>query len=211
MTLSPKSPARVEPAARDLRICFVGDSLVQGTGDPECLGWAGRVCARAARAGGGVTYYNLGVRRDTSEDIRRRWRDEVLRRLPPEVDGRVVLSFGTNDTTAHAGRARVVLEESLGHARAILEEAQPWRPLLVGPPYLGEPEQALRLRALSRGLSILCKELGVPFIEVFEALGGLASWRADVAAHDGMHPRAEGYELLAALVAASPAWQAWLG
>ncbi len=209
MTHSSKSQTRREPA-RDLRICFVGDSLVQGTGDPECLGWAGRVCARAARAGGGVTYYNLGVRRDTSKDIHRRWREEVLRRLPPEVDGRLVLSFGTNDTPAQEGRARVGLEESLAYARAILEEARPWRPLLVGPPYLREPEQAQRLRALSRGLSLLCQELAVPFIEVFEALGRSSPWCADVAAHDGMHPRAEGYAVLAQLVVASPAWQAWI-
>ena len=208
MTLAPKSPARVEPAARDLRICFVGDSLVQGTGDPECLGWAGRVCARA---GGGVTYYNLGVRRDTSADIHRRFQDEVLRRLPPGVDGRVVLSFGTNDTSAQAGRAGMALEESLAHARAILEQAQPWRPLVVGPPYLGEKEQALRLRALSQGLSCLCERLGVPFIEAFEALSGSVPWCTDVAAHDGMHPRAKGYEVLAELVAASRAWRAWIG
>ena len=211
MTVSPKSPARVEPTTRDLRICFVGDSFVQGTGDPECLGWAGRVCARAARSQGGVTYYNLGVRRDTSAEIHRRWREEMMRRLPPDVDGRVVLSFGTNDTTPQGRGARVALEESLGHARAILEEAKPWRPLLVGPPYLSEPEQALRLRSLSHGLCVLCKELGVPFIEAFEALARSAPWCADLAAHDGMHPRAEGYEALARLVLTSPAWQAWIG
>jgi lysophospholipase L1-like esterase len=211
MTLAPESPARVASGARDLRICFVGDSFVQGTGDPECLGWAGRLCARTARAGGGVTYYNLGVRRDTSADIRRRWRDEVLRRLPPEVDGRIVFSFGTNDTTAEAGQARVGLRESLDHARAILEDAAPWRPLVVGPPYLGEPEQALRLRTLSRSLFQLCQELGVPFIEVFEALGRSAPWCSDIAAHDGMHPRAAGYEVLAQLVGDAPTWQAWIG
>lgn len=211
MTLSRTSPARPEPEARDRRICFVGDSFVQGTGDPECLGWAGRVCARAARAGRNLTYYNLGVRGDTSADIHRRWRDEVLRRLPAEVEGRMVLSFGTNDTTVQAGGVRVLLEDSLGYARAILDGAKPWRPLLVGPPYLGEPVQALRLRALSAGLALLCEELGVPFIEVFETLARSARWCADVAAHDGMHPRAEGYEVLAELVAASPAWRAWIG
>lgn len=211
MTLSPKSLARVEPAARDLRICFVGDSFVQGMGDPECLGWTGRVCARAARAGGSITYYNLGVRRDTSADIRHRWREEVMRRLPPEVEGRVVLSFGTNDTTSQAGRARVALEESLKHARTILKDAAPWHPLLVGPPYLCEPEQAARLRALSDGLSILCQELGVPFVEAFEALGRSVPWCADIAAHDGMHPRAAGYAVLAQFVADSPVWQAWIG
>ncbi|HKE10495.1 MAG TPA: GDSL-type esterase/lipase family protein [Myxococcota bacterium] len=211
MNLAPESPTGVAAGARDLRICFLGDSFVQGTGDPECLGWAGRLCARAARAGSGVTYYNLGVRRDTSADIRRRWHDEVLRRLPPEVDGRIVLSFGTNDTTAQTGRARVGLEESLAHARAILKEAAPWRPLVVGPPYLREPDQSLRLRTLSGGLGHLCRALGVPFIEVFEALGRSPQWCSDVAAHDGMHPRAEGYEVLAQLVADAPAWQAWIG
>jgi lysophospholipase L1-like esterase len=158
-----------------------------------------------------VTYYNLGVRRDTSADIRRRWRPEVRRRLPSGVDGRIVLSFGTNDTAADLGRARLELDASLGHARAILEEARPWRPLLVGPPYLAEPEQAQRLRALSRGLSALCEELGVPFVEAFEALARSAPWCADLAAHDGMHPRAEGYQALAGLVAAAPVWRAWIG
>jgi len=211
MTASRRDHARAEPASRDLRLCFVGDSLVQGTGDPECLGWAGRVCARAAQGEASVTYYNLGVRRDTSADIHRRWRDEVLRRLPSDVDGRVVLSFGTNDTTAQAGRVRIDLQESLGHARAILEQARPWRPLLVGPPYLGEPEQALRLRALSHGLSTLCQEIGVPFIEAFEALARSTPWCEDLAAHDGMHPRAKGYRVLADLIVAAPAWRAWIG
>ena len=56
-----------------MRICFVGDSFVNGTGDPECLGWPGRICAAARRAGHDVTYYNLGVRRDTSGDVQARW------------------------------------------------------------------------------------------------------------------------------------------
>jgi lysophospholipase L1-like esterase len=29
----------------DIRICFVGDSFVNGTGDETALGWAGRLCA----------------------------------------------------------------------------------------------------------------------------------------------------------------------
>jgi hypothetical protein len=52
-----------------MRICFVGDSLVNGTGDPVGLGWVGRACAAARRRGHEVTCYNLGIRRDTSADI----------------------------------------------------------------------------------------------------------------------------------------------
>lgn len=32
-----------------MRICFIGDSFVNGTGDPECLGWAGRICVTARK------------------------------------------------------------------------------------------------------------------------------------------------------------------
>ncbi len=46
-----------------------------------------------------ITYYNLGIRRDTSTDIAKRWSQEVSLRLPKEYDGRVVFSFGLNDTT----------------------------------------------------------------------------------------------------------------
>lgn len=66
----------------DVRICFVGDSFVNGTGDPDYLGWTGRICVRTRQEGHDITYYNLGVRRETSIDIAARWQEEVSRRLP---------------------------------------------------------------------------------------------------------------------------------
>ncbi len=83
----------------DIRICFVGDSYVQGTGDPEYLGWAGRLCVNARRAGHNLTGYNLGVRRETSADIARRWLGECAPRLPAATDNYVLFSFGLNDVT----------------------------------------------------------------------------------------------------------------
>ena len=55
----------------DLRLCFVGDSFVNGTNDPDYLGWTGRVSILARGRGHMLTCYNLGVRRDTSSDDRR--------------------------------------------------------------------------------------------------------------------------------------------
>ena len=57
--------------AKDLRICFVGDSFVNGTGDETKLGWTGRVCAalEVNNPDLEITFYNLGIRRDTTEDI----------------------------------------------------------------------------------------------------------------------------------------------
>jgi acyl-CoA thioesterase-1 len=97
----------------DIRICFIGDSFVNGTGDPLCLGWTGRVSAAAIQQGYAVTSYNLGIRWETSADIAARWRDECARRLPAHSDGRVVFSFGANDTTVEQGRQRLCLEATL--------------------------------------------------------------------------------------------------
>ena len=122
-------------AVTDIRICFIGDSFVNGTGDPLCFGWTGRVCATAIQLGYLLTYYNLGIRRETSAEIAARWRDECARRLPPTIDGRVVLSFGGNDTTLEQGRQRLSLDATLHHLRAIVHEARRHYPtLLVGPP-----------------------------------------------------------------------------
>ena len=66
----------------DMRLCFVGDSFVHGTNDPEYLGWTGRVSILAWARGHQLTCYNLGVRRDTSSEIAARWESESQRRLP---------------------------------------------------------------------------------------------------------------------------------
>jgi lysophospholipase L1-like esterase len=104
----------------DICICFVVDSFVNGTGDPDYLGWTGRACSAAHQAGYAVTSYNLGVRRDTSTDIAARWRDECVRRLPDSCDGRIVFSLGVNNTTLENGVTRVRTEQSLINTRAIL-------------------------------------------------------------------------------------------
>src|SRR5688572_13311739 len=119
----------------ELRICFLGDSFVNGTGDPECLGWVGRICRAARGRGHDVTYYNLGIRRETSRELRARWQREAALRLPPASTGRLVFSFGVNDTTAEGPATRVPLAESLANAHAILAQARREHPtLLVGPP-----------------------------------------------------------------------------
>ena len=82
---------------RSIRVCFFGDSFVNGTGDDACLGWVGRACAAGRRRGVDLTCYNLGIRRDTSADVPQRWEREAQARLPPEHDGRLVFSFGAND------------------------------------------------------------------------------------------------------------------
>lgn len=197
-------------ARNSLRICFVGDSLVNGTGDPECLGWAGRVCARARHAGHDLTYYNLGVRRDTSADIAARWLAEVTPRLPDGVDGRVVFAFGVNDTVLEKGAMRVTTGVTLDNARAVLGACRErWPVLWIGPTPLLDDAHNLRIKVLSRHFAGLAAELNVPYLEVFDNLRGLLNWTAELRAGDGAHPGADGYAALAELVANWPAWDKW--
>lgn len=191
----------------DLRICFVGDSFVAGTNDPEYLGWTGRVAALARRRGYLLTCYNLGIRRETSSDIARRWLSEASCRLPEHCRTFLVFSFGVNDTTLENGRTRVAEAQNVENTRQILRAGQERHSvLLVGPPPIGDNDQNQRTEHLSRRMSEVAAQEGVPFLSVFEALSQDPVWMAEVNADDGAHPRAAGYEKLAALVDRWPAW-----
>jgi acyl-CoA thioesterase-1 len=191
----------------DLRLCFIGDSFVNGTNDPECLGWTGRVAASARRKGHHLTYYNLGIRRDTSRDIANRWLHEARLRLPDGCTPLVVFSFGTNDTTLEDGHVRVPEAQSIANTQQILRAAtQRYAVLLIGPPPIAGVDQNTRIGRLSDILSAVAADEGVPFLSVFEPLRQDAVWMAEVSADDGAHPRAEGYRRLAALVEAWPQW-----
>ena len=199
----------------DMRICFIGDSFVNGTGDDECLGWAGRIC-RAARARGvALTRYDLGVRRDTSALILRRCAAEVSARLAGVPgDGRVVFSFGANDATHEHGRPRVTPAETLAHARELLSWSLGCRhpTLMVGPPPItGDADHDARVVHLAQALAALCAVMNVPFLDLHRPLADDPVWRAEVLAGDGAHPNAGGYARAAAVVEAWAAWRAWVG
>ena len=195
----------------DLRICFVGDSFVNGTGDPEYLGWTGRVCAAALKQGIRVTYYNLGVRRETSADIRDRWRKEVIPRLPEEHHAGIVFSFGVNDITSAKEGGRVAYGDSIANTRSILREAsEVCRTFMVGPAPIASEHQNSSIAKLSQGMEEVCTTLGVPYLDVFSSLHESAVWMDEVRTGDGSHPSSMGYAELAGLVISSPTWWAWL-
>lgn len=194
-----------------LRICFLGDSFVNGTGDVEGLGWAGRVCAQARRRGHDVTRYDLGIRGDTSADIAARWREETARRLPAEHDPRLVFSFGANDVMPDGEATRVAQAQTRANAQAILSAAARVGPvLMVGPPPVADDDANARIAGIDALLGDVCDRLSIPFLSVYPALEHDSVWRREAASGDGAHPGAAGYEKLAALVEEWPAWRAWV-
>lgn len=192
---------------QDIRICFVGDSFVNGTGDETALGWAGRLCAAAHERGIPVTYYNLGIRRNTSADILRRWEAECSLRLPEGCDGRVVFSCGVNDTVVENGKVRVPPEESRVNIRSVLCGAKKqYKVLMLGPPPVADDEQNRGILALSQAFSHEAKLLDVPYIDLFSPLASDPAYRSEASGNDGFHPGSGGYKIMAAAISASPDW-----
>lgn len=198
----------------DLRICFVGDSFTAGAGDETALGWVGRVTAAAWQRGVALTAYNLGIRRDTSADIRRRAEAEVLARLLRAGDAAaVVFCFGANDATHEDGMPRVPPEVTAANARALLGWAtERWPVLLLGvPPLAHDAAHDARAAALEPRLAAVAAELGVPFLPLHAPLSAAPAWLAGTARGDGVHPDAAGYAAMAALVEHWPPWRRLTG
>jgi acyl-CoA thioesterase I len=191
---------------QDIRICFVGDSFVNGTGDEMALGWAGRVCAAAHARGIPVTYYNLGIRRNTSKDVLVRWEIECSLRLPESCDGRIVLSCGVNDTVIENGAVRVRPEESRSNIREILRAAKKYKVLVVGPPPVDGNDQNEKIKVLSEAFAQETEALDVPYIDLFSSLVSDAAYKQEVSSNDGSHPKSSGYAKMAQIVGSSPRW-----
>lgn len=189
-----------------MRLIAFGDSMVAGAGDPDHLGWVGRALAGRRH----ITLYNLGVRRETSADIAARWRAEAAPRMTAEDPMRIVFSFGVNDAHTVDGHPRVTQAESLKNAHAALSGAAGLCPvLMVGPPPVVDPGVCARLEALNEHFKVLAARLKVPFIDVLRPVMADGLFQAEAAAWDGAHPGAGGYQRMADLVSAHPAWRSF--
>jgi lysophospholipase L1-like esterase len=211
----------------ELRICFVGDSITHGTQDDTSLGWPGRLVAKARSQGHDISHYNLGIRRETSGDIAKRWQVECAARLPSTAPCAVVFSFGVNDMACDKDALfRIAPPDSHKIARAIVGEATTrWPVLWISPVPIGrggsthnncaawqleEDYQDKRLAQLVPDYAAVAAELKVPYLDLFTPLSRSRRWRwALGASPDGVHPPARGYALKARLIGRWPAWQAW--
>ena len=206
-----------------LRICFVGDSITNGTADDACLGWPGRLCAAERARGHDVTIYNLGVRAETTAHIVPRWRQECAPRLPDHSPGALVFAFGVNDIAEEAGALRCPFVDSLANARRIVGEALAWKPVLwIGPAPVDESLQPLqpapgvsyafqnqRAADLSAAYGAAADELGVPFLDLFTPLAADRRYLESLKQADGVHPDAAGYAAIAEQVGRWADWRAW--
>lgn len=193
----------------DLRICFIGDSFVNGTGDPDKLGWSGRLVTKTETSALQITHYNLGIRRNTSRDILQRWEEECKLRLTGDFEKLLIFSFGVNDTLIENNQRRVSFTESIENTQQILTEASHLFPVkMIGPPPISDREHNQRIKQLDQALNSTCKQLDIPYLSIFQSLIDEPIWLHEVANYDGAHPRANGYALLAQFIHTWPEWLA---
>lgn len=186
---------------------FIGDSLTLGCGDETGLGWPGRLASALMREGHDLTWYNLGVRANTTTKIRERWKEEVTRRFLPGQNTRLVFSFGVADIAND-----VDAKTSFENAEAILAEAKALGPtLFIGPMPVGDQDRTEHIIQLSLGFESVCERLGVPHVPVIGFLRESAAYAAALAAYDNVHPAAKGYATLAEYLVQTHAVREFLG
>ena len=88
-----------------MRICFIGDELVAGVGDPRGLGWVGRVNAHST-FDLPATFLTLAVPSETTKQMAARWEAEVLPRLADGEPHGLVIGVGPGDVAAGISTAR---------------------------------------------------------------------------------------------------------
>jgi acyl-CoA thioesterase-1 len=190
-----------------MRLIAFGESTVAGAGDPDHQGWIGR----ALKGRRDVTLYNLGIRGATSTQLAGLWRREAEARLTEEEPCRIVFGFGVNDSWVENGAPVVTAAQSLLNTRAMLTAAGALAPvLMVGPTPLADPGRSARVEALNESFKQLCARLQTPFIDVYRPLAADGLWLDEARAFDGAHPGGAGYQRLADLVAAHPAWRSFM-
>ena len=191
----------------DMRLIFIGDSIVAGSGDDECRGWVGRVGTVTRRAGVDHTPYNLGIGGDTTADVLARWEQEVARRLNPEIENRLVIQVGVND--ARDGVERPA-DDSVADLGAFVDGARGagFDPLVVGPIPTAQQGESERIGALSERFARVCADRSAAFIEVHAALRDNGAFLASLDS-DGYHPDADGYAEIAQVVLHNGWWE-WL-
>jgi lysophospholipase L1-like esterase len=156
-----------------------------------------------------ITYYNLGIRSETSSQVAERWESEVRPRLRPDLPGGVVLSVGVNDTMP-ANAAMHPVERSVSNLQKIVDgvRACGWPMLIVGLLPVADPDHNRRIGRQNLAYSHWCSCHGVQYVDVFKNMLESATWMSQVALVDGHHPGPAGYAELTEDLMES--WDAWI-
>ncbi len=193
-----------------LRICFFGDSLVNGFGDEEFLGWPGRLCREEVKKGFEITCYNLGIRGNSSADVLNRWEHETSVRQKEGVETRLVFSYGINDCRIEDGMRRLLLQKSIENTTAILEKAtNNYSVLFIGPPPVKDAVLSENILELTGHIEKVCGSFNAGCFDLCSMLMNDEKWKRFHEYSDGYHPVSGGYEMIADAIRSWDKWSSW--
>ena len=208
------------------QICFIGASTTEGMGDEDGLGWPGRLWRAHQGSLDAFVAYNLGIRGQTLNQIRKRARAECEARLLQSMGPLVVLGTGANDLSRFAdgdyqGRLRTPFAALERNFRALVGDLSDIAQLLViGPAPINEAKMPFRLanqmqfdfrnEDIETGSLLyrdICAELSIPFFDLYSALVVDPIYGAALANGDGLHPDGSGYQVCADVIGGWPLWK----
>ncbi|HFU76419.1 MAG TPA: hypothetical protein ENK66_09260 [Arcobacter sp.] len=191
-------------------ITFIGDSFVEGYGDPLSLGWVGRVCQYSKKSNPNINLQitNLGIRGETSGDILNRYNAVITKEQLNSTNNIIVLSFGTNDCIQYYFNGSVDIQKSIKNMVLLITKAKEDfdTVLFVLPPCIAETDINKRIKELIDVYIPILESLNVKYINLYETLLDNEIWQYETAKYDGAHPRENGYEEFAKLIFQDKNW-----
>ena len=205
------------------KLVVLGDSGVQGWGDPLEGGWCERLRRHWMGHPNGPVVYNLGVRGDGLERLAARLVDEVGRRgeLRRQIPQGILIGIGHNDA-ARVGRAdgrqQLDPEGFLFGLKRLLATAKALAPVhVVGLAPVDEAAmpyaevlwyQLDDIRRYEALLEEACLDADVPFLPLLDGLLANPNWRQWLCA-DGLHLNTEGHRQVYERISHWPALLQW--
>ena len=195
-------------------IFVFGDSIGYGAWD-EKGGWADRLKQYFHTQklkhpeASGTEVYNLSVDGDTSSDVAKRMRTDLLARQRPwssEAD-LVIVAIGTNDTYAKntPDNFRFSVSDYVQNLETIYEVVNQAKKKLafisldpVDETKTNPTDDGThfwtngRIKEFNEALKSFCDKRAIPFLDIFEAYQALPDFRERF--FDGLHPNTSGHE-----------------
>lgn len=191
--------ALAAPAAGEVRVVFMGDSITEG--------WGMKATATSPGRGEffpGKPYVNRGISGQTTPQMLVRFRQDVIE-LKPKV---VVLLAGTNDIAENTGKMSLGEAEWNIESMSELARANGIRPVLCSVLPASDfwwhkgLEPASKIQALNAWIKEYATKNAFVYVDYYAPMvNGEGGLKAEFSP-DGVHPNKAGYEIMAPLAEA---------
>jgi lysophospholipase L1-like esterase len=191
------------------RILVFGDSVVWGSEDLDCGGWADRFKLWFKRTGKFNEVFNLGNPGDNSEWLLERMEGECTARLEQEYRNRdaIIIQIGKNDLSIRKNAFMVSPEKFRENIQKLIELSGKHSSniIFVGLTPINETKtnpipwntdvfyKGENIRKYNEIIKSVCAENKIRFIDIYEKFAKIDYKKL---LEDGLHPNSEGHKMI---------------